>query len=491
MSTINSIECLDGDEKTQTSLAIDKLNSQQQRQPRLEEGELSYTQHANKALVRKQDLRILPLSAFLYFVLSLDRANVGNAKTLNADTHNDLLSETGMSSYDYTIALMVFLIAYALFEVPSNYFLKRFSPAAWISFLMFSWGAISMGMAGVHSFASFTATRFFLGVFEAGLLPGVIYHLTFWYLPHERSVRIAFVVASATLAGAFGGAIAFGVGHMNGMHHLSGFRWLFILEGLPTCLTAILIYLLLPSYPSTSSFLSAPEKALAALRSETVATSSAKITWKDFCSVCKEWRLYVHYAMYFGISCPFSSLAFFSPTITAGLGFEGLTSQLMTVPPYAVAYVITVLVSWSADRFNARAIHSAIFAAIGACGFLASALLPPDAYESRYGCLIVATSGAFACIPPLLGWLSSNLHSTAHIGLAIALNISWGTPGQITGVWIYKASEKDAGYPTGHWTNCGLLFFVAACCLGLRAYYQFSNARSARVGGGVEKAFTY
>lgn len=105
---------------------------------------------------------------------------------------------------------------------------------------------------------------------------------------------------------------------------------------------------------------------------------------------------------------------------------------LQTVPPYAVAYVVTLAVSWSADHFNRRGLHSAVFATIGACGFLASAVLPPDAYTHRYGCLIVAASGAFACIPPLLGWLSSNLFSTASIGLAIAINIGFGgAPGQI------------------------------------------------------------
>lgn len=97
-----------------------------------------------------------------------------------------------------------------------------------------------------------------------------------------------------------------------------------------------------------------------------------------------------------------------------------------------------------------RALHSALFALIGSIGFLASALLPATSYSSRYGCLIVACCGAFSCIPPLLGWLSSNLHSTAAVGLAIALNISWGAPGQIVGVWIYKANEAKKGYPTGH-----------------------------------------
>lgn len=92
----------------------------------------------------------------------------------------------------------------------------------------------------------------------------------------------------------------------------------------------------------------------------------------------------------------------------------------------------------------------------------------------------MATAGAFSCIPPLLGWLSANLHNTAHVGIAIALNISWGTPGQITGVWIYKKSEKLQGYPTGHWVNAGLLFFVVVASLGLRWYYRILNKRILR-----------
>jgi len=93
--------------------------------------------------------------------------------------------------------------------------------------------------------------------------------------------------------------------------------------------------------------------------------------------------------------------------------------------------------------------HSAVMATIGAIGFIASATLSPHAYNARYGCLIIAASGAFSCIPPLLGWLSSNVFSTGAVGLAIALNISVGAPGQILGVWIYKADEAKRGYPTG------------------------------------------
>lgn len=314
------------------------------------------------------------------------------------------------------------------------------------------------------------------------------------YRSEERSLRVAIILASATLAGAFGGAIAYGVGHMNQTSGLSAWRWLFILEGMPSVLSSIAVWYLLPDYPEGASWLTAEERDLARRRLATEGShgTAKSIDWATAKKTLTDWRLYGHYAIYIGISAPFSSLSLFTPTITAGLGYTSLRAQLMTVPPYAVAYVVTLAVSWSADHYNARSLHSAVFSTIGAAGFMGSALLPPTSYLPRYGCLIMAASGTFACIPPLLGWLSSNLHSTASVGLAIAINVSFGAPGQIVGVWIYKANEKARGYPTGHWTNAALLFFVAAGCLTLRVYYRWRNARfSQGRGDGMIREFTY
>ncbi|KAI4657037.1 uncharacterized protein J4E79_007652 [Alternaria viburni] len=455
-----------------------------------------YDNTAVRALVWKQDLRIIPLTAGIYLLCFLDRSNIGNAKTLNANAGESLLQEANMTNYQYTIALMVFLVAYAVFEVPSNYFLKKLKPSRWIAFLMFGWGACTIGLGGANNYATVTAVRFLLGMFEAGLFPGLVYYLTFWYRAQERSMRVAIILASATLAGAFGGAIAYGVGHMKQVQGLSAWRWLFILEGIPSCVSSVAVWLFLPDYPEEASWLSTSDRALAVARLEKEGSKgdAPSLNWETARATLLDGRLWVHYIIYFGISAPFSSLSLFTPTITAGLGYENLQAQLMTVPPYAVAYVVSIVTAWSSDYFNARALHSAVLAAIGAIGFLASALLPAESFHARYGCLIVAASGAFSCIPPLLGWLSNNMHSTAAAGLAIALNVSWGAPGQIVGVWIYKANEKERGYPTGHWTNFGMLVMVAVGCVGLRFYYQWRNKRLQRLGPdatGMDRDFSY
>ncbi|KAK0750191.1 major facilitator superfamily domain-containing protein [Schizothecium vesticola] len=442
---------------------------------------IEYTPAEERALIWKQDLTIIPLSAYIYFLCFFDRSNIGNAKVLNSSTKNDMQTEIHATAYQFNIALMIFLVGYAIFEVPSNILLKKLRPSRWLAFLMFSWGAITIGLGGVTSFAATTGVRFLLGVFEAGLFPGLVYYLTFWYKTDERSVRVAFILASATLAGAFGGAIAYAIGHMNGARGLSAWRWLFIIEGVPSCLSALLVWFFLPDYPEEHLKGRYREIALARLRVEGSKSHDRSMTKQDAINTLKDWRLYGHYAIYFGVGVPFSSLSLFAPSITAGLGFTDLRAQLMTVPPYAVAYVTQILVSWSADHFNARGLHTAVFALVGAIGFMASALLPADAYTPRYGCFIVAAAGAFACIPPMLGWLTSNVYSTAAVGLAVAINVSFGAGiGQMPGVWIYKADEAKIGYPTGHWVNAGMLLFVSVGATGLRLYYGWRNKKLLR-----------
>lgn len=131
------------------------------------EEDLAISPARERALVRRQDMRIVPLSASIYFLAYLDRANIGNARVLNSATGNDMQTETHTTSYQFTIALMIFLIGYFLFEVPSNILLKKFRPSRWLAFLMCVWGLVTIGIGGVHNYAQITGVRFLLGAVEA------------------------------------------------------------------------------------------------------------------------------------------------------------------------------------------------------------------------------------------------------------------------------------------------------------------------------------
>ena len=126
-----------------------------------------------RKLRRKMDLRILPLCAWMYLLNYLDRGNIGNSKLLNSETGDSLMEQTNMTNLEYAIAVSLFAVAYALFEVPSNWIMKRYvRPSRWLATLLLLWGIFTIGFAGVQNFAQVTILRFFIGMFEAGFFPG-------------------------------------------------------------------------------------------------------------------------------------------------------------------------------------------------------------------------------------------------------------------------------------------------------------------------------
>lgn len=182
----------------------------------------AYPDVDEKKLVRKLDLHLIPGVTILYLLSFLDRANVGNAKL------EGLTRDLRMSEADYNTSLTMFFVGYILFEVFWNLVLKRVGPKLWLPAVTFVWGVVttlqgvtvySGGSSGV---AGFLVVRFFLGVAEGALFPGVVFLLSMWYKRHERQYRIALFFSAASLAGAFGGILAYGIGHMRGLAGLSG-----------------------------------------------------------------------------------------------------------------------------------------------------------------------------------------------------------------------------------------------------------------------------
>ena len=120
------------------------------------------------------------------------------------------------------------------------------------------------------------------------------------------------------------------------------------------------MWMFFPDYPETARWLSAEERATATGRIAGVASRGHdRIRWADARATLRDWRLYAHYLAYITISVPFSSMSLFSPTIVAGLGYHGLDAQLFTVPPYAIAFAITVAVAYLSDRYEMRSIGTA------------------------------------------------------------------------------------------------------------------------------------
>jgi MFS family permease len=152
----------------------------------------------------------------------MHHTSIGNAKI------EGLTEDLNMSGSQYNWVLTVFFFTYAAFEVPSNLLLKKLRPSVWLPSLMVSWGTVMTLMGIVQSYEGLLVARVFFGVAEAGLFPGVVYYITMWYARPEAQFRQALFFSAASVAGAFWGLLAFGIGRMDGVEGLARWRYTYL-----------------------------------------------------------------------------------------------------------------------------------------------------------------------------------------------------------------------------------------------------------------------
>ncbi|KAG0083348.1 hypothetical protein BGZ92_010838, partial [Podila epicladia] len=238
-------------------------------------------------IVKKLDWNLLPLLGILYLFSYLDRVNIGNARLFGLE------EAVHLTDSQYNIALASFFVAYAAFEIPSNWVLVRIGPRSWIPLLMLAWGSISFSLAWVTSFTGLTIMRFALGLAEAGFVPGVLYYITLFYKRSEQSFRIAIFLCFNILAGAFGGLLAAAISHLSGKLGLEGWQWIFIIEAIPTILLAVLTWFVMTPSPSTAKFLTMDERIYASNRilMECDVLPTANASWRQTREALTDYRI--------------------------------------------------------------------------------------------------------------------------------------------------------------------------------------------------------
>ncbi|KAJ8660813.1 hypothetical protein O0I10_003456 [Lichtheimia ornata] len=429
-----------------------------------------------RRLLWKLDLRIVPYVSLLYLVSFLDRVNIGNAKIAG------LMEDTNMTEYEYGWSLSIFFVAYIVFEIPSNLALKRLGARIWIPIIMGVWGVIMMAMAAAKSGRELMVARFFLGAAESGLYPGIWWYLSTWYTRRELTTRIAFYFGSSTLAGAFGGVLAYGIMHMKGLQGLNGWQWIFIIEGIPPLILAITSYFVLADGPATASFLSSREREIAVKRLEVDAgpATDTKFSWKECWDGIVDWKINYFALMNLGGLIPMFSISMFMPQIVKDMGFSSINAQAMTVPPYAVAFVICIIVALNADRMFERGWHSAFASFIGVIGYLLLIVLKDKGIAGLYVGTILATIGSFAQLAPRAAWGSGCIggHTKRAVGVAMISNI-----GNISGALASTIYQDDDAphYVRGHAVCLGTCAAVSIMCIALKYILKYINKRRDRL----------
>jgi len=441
-------------------------------------------------LLRKIDWQLLPILTMLYLLSFLDRASIGNAKIANMG--KDLHLTPGQ----YNIAVSVALISYACFEVPSNIILKLSRPSIWLPSICLAWGIVTICTGFVQNFTGLVVLRLLLGFAEGGFFPGVVYLLTIWYPRHAVVFRFTLFFSGASLAAALGGLMARGLVAANGAAGLSGWRWIFIIEGLITIVISLVAYFVIQDSPLTSRFLSQEDRTLLqALMDEDSLNESKEFSWAEVRAALQDVKVYLGMAICIGLALPAYSFAFFLPSIiNLGLGFKATEAQLLSVPPFFAAFIFTLGAGWFSDSWRSRGIPMLCFTFLAMPGYILEIFLPQDhnmqgvKYFSTFLCIVGIGTALALGIP----WLGNNLRGHTYRAVGGAAQLVGAQLGGIAGSYIYR--EKDApGYHFGHGICLVSLVVAAAATVVQRWHLKRENDKMDKkeAEGGDKSPFRY
>jgi MFS family permease len=409
-------------------------------------------------LVRRIDLRVLPMLFIIYVFAFLDRANMSNALTMR------MPKEIGLTGQQPNIALAVFFVPYIIFEIPSNLLMKRLTPHAWLSFCVLGFGIIMLCQGFITNFSGLIATRFFLGLLEAGIFPGSFYLISFWYKREESQKRFTIFWCSVIVASMFGGLLATGIAKMDGVGGKSNWRWIFILEGIGTIIVGILTYFLCSDFPSEAKWLTHEEREWVLQRTRTHAGESSRVAWSDVLEYFKDPKNHLGAIMYFSVVVPVYSFAYFTPTIVRTLGYSVVRTQLHSVPPFAAAFGLCLVMAYFSDRTKVRLPYILFGQALLITG-LCILITTPKSFSVKYAGICLVCMGAFGSGACIVCWYLMNLQGHKQRAIGSAWMISFGNTGGLLAPFAFLTKYAPE-YRTGYSICVGVVVLgtVATLC---------------------------
>jgi ACS family tartrate transporter-like MFS transporter len=368
--------------------------------------------------LRKIKWRLLPFILFLFIVCYVDRANIGYV----ALDMNKALHLTGTA---FGLLSGIFFLGYSPFEIPSNILMHRFGARRWLSRIMITWGAVVVLTAFVKSAPQLFALRFVLGMAEAGFYPGILLYFTFWFPQRLRSQAIAVLQMGIPISGFIGAPIAVLI--MDHIHWagMAGWRWVFVVEGIPAMLLGVVVYYFLTDRPQDAQWLSPEERDWLATNQRK--EHQAKVQVKKYSKLeavlsPRVWRLTL---IYFTLQSVQISIPLWLPTILKGLSRTSSNTRigLLTMIPYICATVAMLLWSRHSDKTGERKFHAAMGPLVAIVGLILFGVL--GSLSLKIAGMTIALVGIYCFYGPFWTLPSQFLsEESAAVGLATINSIA-------------------------------------------------------------------
>ncbi|KAI4233005.1 MAG: hypothetical protein L6R40_007211 [Gallowayella cf. fulva] len=357
-----------------------------------------YSYKEQRAIIHRIDRRLVVTLGLIYCMSQIDRGNLGNASI--AGMTDELALNVG---YRYSIIVLVFFPTYVIFQPPSTVLTRKLGPRIFLASITLLWGATEMGFGFVNKWTDMLGLRVVLGILEAGLYPSAVYLLATWYSRYDVGKRYFGFYVIGCIALAFGGILAYGLMQMDGLSGKTGWRWIFIMEGVITCAASFLAYLFLVDFPEKADqswrFLNTEERdfIIRRINKDRDDATVEPFSIRRFLRPALEFQIWIFALISFFIITVASSISIFLPIIlNDNMGFSVGASQCLIAPPYALAALLMALSAYIGDHYRIRGpilIANSLIALIGLpiMGFAASS-------GARYFGVFLVTAGISAAI---------------------------------------------------------------------------------------------
>ncbi|KIV86488.1 hypothetical protein PV11_02099 [Exophiala sideris] len=402
--------------------------------------ETVFDPNIRKRALRKVDFWLVGFYSTVYIFRVIDSSNYSNAAIINLEHGTGIKKELHLNPAMWAWTLSIFSYSYLIFEPTNTLLLKTFRPSRWMFVLIFMWGVCACSVAAVKSFQGMMCVRFAIGAAEAGFYPAVIYHMAFWYLPRELPWRIALFYSVGQVSSALSGLLAYAISFMDGLGHLAGWRWLFLLEGLPAIVLSVIALFGLPDYPETAKMLAEDERAFLVERLATTTPKGKKGLW-DWASlkvVVLDPSLYTFTFYWLAHGIGGFGISYALPTVIYQLGFTTTAkSQLMNIPPYVACFVLLNSLGYMLHRKWIRPWTTAV-SIEGTTIICYIILITVHSPVVKYLALIVAVSCAGSAYPVIWPERVRALEGTVAAGIGIGWTNAMAQFGGIVGPHVYS-----------------------------------------------------
>ncbi|RVX76068.1 hypothetical protein B0A52_00425 [Exophiala mesophila] len=436
-----------------------------------------------KKTMRKVDRRILPIFLLLQLCAFIDRINIGNARI------QGLEADLNMTGNDWNIVLFLFFIPYILLEAPSNVLLKRLRPSLFLPIICCGWSLVTTLQGVTASFAGLVVCRVLIGVFEAGLFPAQIYIMSTYYRRKELQWRVSFLFCGAIISGAFSGLLAYAIAHLDGVRGYSGWRWIFILEGIASFLIGILAFFLVPDWPDRAKFLNEEERnvVLQRVADDRKGATMSKWTKGTAKRIFGDVKIYLGIGMYMGIVVTSYAGSFFIPTILRQLGWTSIKAQVMSIPVWIFGMTCAFTSSFVADYLNHRFGIVLVGGLLTSIGYIILLNMHSVAVGVRYFAVFCCLGGGFVVQPTIIAWLSNNVSGSYKSGISSGMQLGFGNIGGIIASNIYLNSQAPE-YPLGFGLGLGMVWFCIICATAF--FFLIWRENRIRNAGGRDDRYS-